>query len=1401
MNHYRKTALTAVSALAAFAAQALSVGVLRTQYLENPVGLDNVSPRFSWQLSSDARSTVQQSYQVEIATDRNMSETVYDSGTVNSRESANVELEGLELQPSTRYYWRVTVTDNHGERATSTNPAYFETGLMGSGWSGAQWIKVADSYNTAIGEERPEVSDYVVEVDFEIEKTAAGICLARHDAQNFYMWQFNVEGDYPRFRPHRWQNGNAACLDNINLTGKADMATGTVHHMRVEVTEGGARAQTWLDGTLIDDRRGDFSYGQVGFRQDRGEKDSLAEIALFDNLKVTSADGTVLLDEDFSGDSHVIDGGVVTDGWLRVVGSSQNTVYAWEKVKASGLRYDIEADMTLINDAASIIFSHTGNTRYFMWAINTNDRDYPLVRRHVYANSTNPQFSDTEIKAFSKEELLGHERRVKIEVDGADVRTYIDGTLVDSFNDATGMLSDGLIGFRVFKGEVNEQAYWDNVKVTVYDQDGGTRVILSEDFENGAHEFSTGTVVNVGGDNKLHAFSAANENKILQDAATSSPRFRKAFALDGKVRRATLYSSALGIYNVWINGERVGTKLADGSVAYDELMPGWSDYRSSVFYMTHDVTDLVKEGDNAIGAMVSNGWWAGDVSHGIYGSTSTAFLAKLVVELETGETVTVVTDPSWQSSSRGAVKSGEIYHGEIYDARSADNWSEAGYESGLWGATAADRQAHGELMAHEGPTVRIRPNMERKPVSITVYDGIKQNGTTYGEINAVRTLGGDTPLKLKKGETAVVDFGQNASGWARFKVKGASGTQVNLRFAEMVNDSGEAERGNDDAKGTLYRIALRSAKAMGQYTLAGRDGGEEYAPTTTFYGFRYCDITATDDVEFDWITAETISTATEENSYLTVDNADVNQLYSNIVWGQRSNFVSVPTDCPQRDERLGWTADTQIFSLAASYNAQVQGFYHKWMRDMRDGQLDNGAYPNVAPFNWVEHGSCAWADAGIILPWNVYVMYGDKSIIEENYDSMVKYMDWVSRQKDGTLKYPGSDTRYGDWLAFEDTDKRYISVAHYGYMADIMGRMSKAISREEGDEYDVKAAEYAELFENIRKEFKRLYINARSGQLIHKSQCAQLLALKFNLLLDEKALEGAKTTLRDKIVANGNKLSTGFIGTGIINQTLSEFEMGDLAYTLLLQHDCPSWLYSVDQGATTIWERWNSYTREGGFSKSIEMNSFNHYAYGAVAEWMYRYMAGIAPDNDRPGFEHIILKPEFDAARRISDVDAVFGSNYGPVAVKWNTEEGGQYSYSVTVPANTTATLTLPSAPEGMELREGDVAAGEAEGVTDVTDDGTVVTMTLGSGSYRFSTGAGEGGLESVKTETGIVVIPNPCDDYVTVKGAEGELTLRSLEGVLLDRVADGNRVEMGAYPAGVYLLTADGETVKVIKR
>lgn len=1577
----------AAIALAAYspAQSAMTVGKLHTMHLTDPVGIDT-SPVFSWILDSDKRGVVQESYCIRVATDPLLSDVVWESGTVSSSESANVMAAGFMPQPSTRYYWNVTVTDNYGESATGKAPAYFETGLMSSGWSGAQWINAVRPKNSGGDQgssfDPSAIRNYTVEADFEIERVAAGIiwgatdhdnyymwqfnieksptkfrphkwtgggaaclseidvdlrkntpyhlrievsddgtvartyldgtlidtrtgsfpygdmgvrsaqaerearyyetsyyddfkvssgsvilfedhfdddnnfdngrivgdqlkvegdcyawqknftsdtsvkdytfegkftidqvaagiCFAGLDNDHFYMWQFNIEKSQPMFRPHRW-NGGAACLAEIPLADKIGLAQGREYFFKIEVTDNGTKARTYLNNILIDERDGEFAYGRVGIRAAQGENDTRTyERSFYDNFRITDGDDNVIFSEDFNNPGSIaFSEGDAVDGRLRV--GAYSDVYSWavdNSLVDSDLHYTVEADMTLIKDNAAIIFGRTGSVNYNMWAINTVNHNNPCVRRHVYAGSSTPVWSDNEIISFSKASLIGRERHLKIEVQGNVITTSIDGVMVDVFKDTTGSLAYGYVGFRANTGDnEDERAYWDNVRVTVYDPDGTSRITMDENFEGETTQFDDAELIETGGDHKLNMYSRNGDTRILENRSSGTPMFRREFTVGGDIVSARLYTTALGNYNMYINGERVGHMKPDGTTVYDELMPGWTDYRKKVFYMTHDVTALVRKGDNAIGAQLSNGWWGGDIAHGVYGSPDLAFMAKLVVTLADGETVTVVSDGDWSCSTEGPVKRGDIYHGETFDARDADGWSLPGYEALGWRSAGIDNQFNGIISAYEGPAVRIRDGLDLVPKTITVYDGVRDTGTAYGEINVVATSG-NRPITLKKGQTAIFDLGQNFAGWVDFKVKGNRGTVMKMRFAEMLNDKGDTGRGDDGPGGSLYTINLRNAKCLLKYTLAGDGNGEEYHPTTTFFGFRYCEITATGDITVESLVGQVVGSNTEEGSTISVDHDAVNQLYSNVIWGQRSNFLSVPTDCPQRDERLGWTADTQVFSLAASYNADVQAFYHKWMGDMRDSQREDGAYPDVAPYCWVGYGQAGWGDAGIILPWNVYTMYGDKAIIEENFESMERYMDFVAAQAGGGYLYNGSGAdSYGDWVSFEYTDRRYVSVAYYGYMADIMARMARVIGEDE------KADEYAALFENIKDEFGRRYLN--NGNLTIDTQCAQLLALNFNLLPDETAVENAKATLRRKIESNGNKLSTGFLGTSMINQTLSRFGLDDLAYTLLLQRDCPSWLYSVDQGATTIWERWDSYTRERGFHQDVTMNSFNHYAYGAVAEWMYRYMAGIAPDVDRPGFRHIILQPAVDNRtdlnnqQRITDVKAAFESPYGGVRSAWHRRDNGSVEYSVTVPANTTATVKYPLAKGQTEVYEGGQPATEAEGVTLVEKTDTHAVYEIGSGSYVFSPD-GQAGVEDVTgRDDKVTVSPNPARDYVEI------VTGRSVENVSAWSVSGkvfgslqvvDNKVDVSRFAPGIYILsisTDDGarSTTKLVK-
>ena len=1318
------------SCLVATSAYALDVTNLRTEDHRNPVGLDKSAVHLSWQLQSEQRAVVQTSYSVQIATDAAFGKVVWESGVVSSDQSVNVEAKGFTPAAQTRYYWRVTVGDNKGETATSTEKAYFETGLMAANaWNGTYWIKASSSPS---GEEEGglPVTDYEVEVKFNVKQLAAGLIFAASDHSNYYMWQVNMLTGSPRFRPHRWSGGNPACLSENNITS-VSIKNGEQHTLLVKVT-GGNVAKTYIDGKLIDTRTGDFGYGEFGFREDY-DNGNQPEQAYFDDFIVRSGD-KVLLEEHFEGSACMFTSGTIENGQFYVSGPG---TYAWQQAAVKPVRFDVEYDFTLVQDNASICFSATSGDTYMMWAINTFDVAQPVVRRHVYKNG-NLTYNDTPITAFTKADLIGKQHHILLECETPYVRTYIDNVLVDTYQDTQGVLAVGDLGMRVSAtGNEREKAYFDNIKQTVYDSSTGTgKVTFTEDFEGAGNAFNATDIRDFGDSRQCYMEAATGGSKRLmqQDGsiAAGMPMFRKAFELGSTVRRARLYATGLGVYNIFINGERVGQTDEDGNTYYDELKPGATEMKKTVFYTTHDVTHLLRQGKNAIGAEVSSGWWNGAIVHGMYGNKPNAFRALLKVELEDGSTVVIPTDLTWRSNTNGPLRKGDIYNGETYDARLEAGQFTPDYDDSDWFAVATSNDFKGEILAFEGPAIQAVEALRRYPQTIQIYEGTKANGKTFGEINVVEeiTVNGQSSMvngfTLKAGQTAVIDLGQNASGWVSFTAKGTRGTKLRFRFGEMPNTTGDRGRGDDGPAGSVYTENLRSAEATLYYTLKGAEEGESFHPTTTYFGFRYIEVTTSSDVVLTNVIGETVTSAVEEKSSLRTSHPDVNQLYSNIMWGQRSNFVSVPTDCPQRDERMGWTADTQVYSLTGLYNGDTRNFYKKWMRDMRDAQRSDGAYAVIAPYHWgVEYASAGWSEAGIIVPWNVYMMTGDKDILRDNLEANERYMQFLTTKADGSYQYNGSDPIHGDWVAYVATEGRYISVCYYAYAADLMARTCRALSEQEGDTYSQKAEQYEQLFQNIKAEWQGRYLSTNKVPT-QATQCGYLMALRYNLLPSEASVNLTSRYLHRAIQTNAYKLNTGFLGTAILNQTLTEYGYIDDAYTLLLQRNDPSWLYSIDQGATTIWERWNSYTVANGYGP-VSMNSFNHYAYGVVGEWMFHHMAGIAPDEAQPGFKHFTLQPYPDTRsilrlgqQRITFTDADFASDYGAIKAEWQCSGTKEMTYRVTIPANTTATLKLPVS-DGLYVYESGQVAENAEGVTYIETADGYATYEVGSGSYLFT--------------------------------------------------------------------------------
>lgn len=708
-------------------------------------------------------------------------------------------------------------------------------------------------------------------------------------------------------------------------------------------------------------------------------------------------------------------------------------------------------------------------------------------------------------------------------------------------------------------------------------------------------------------------------NDILQN-----PNFaiylRRSFFLNGKVRCASLKISALGVYECEINGV---------PVSEDVLAPGWTDYRKRVYYQTYEASLLLRAGENTLTIIVGDGWYAGHVAtagRGLYGKKP-AIIALLEIVLENSETFTLRSDESWQASG-GAILANDLLMGEQCDAR---------ISKPAWGdATAFSPEPIPALLPQTGPTVRRME--ELKPISHTVT----KTGWIY-------------------------DFGQNFVGRVRLVLEAQRGDIITLRHAEILN-----------ADGTLYTENLRSAAATDQYICNG-EGRECWEPKFTFHGFRYLEISGAEENTVKEITGVVLHSALASTGHFACSNPLLNQLQSNIVWSQKGNFLDVPTDCPQRDERMGWTGDAQIFLKTACFNMDVRGFFRKWLNDLKDAQRENGSIPYVAPmwagdFLTTADGGPAWSDAIIICPWTLYQTYGDMDFLTENYVAMNRYLQFIEEQSPFEKMHPefsGDRIGFGDWLALDNdgekdgaTPKGLIAAAFWANNADILSRVALLL----GDEK--RARECRDFHRRIVDFFRKHYLT-ETGALISKTQTSYVLALHFDLL-PVNARSCVAKALADDIARRENHLTTGFVGTPYLLPVLEAHGYLDTAYRLLEQETYPSWLYPVKCGATTIWERWDGWTPEKGF-QNPEMNSFNHYAYGAVGAWMYQTVAGINPA--APGYEKILFRPRPGGSLTFAEARLV--TDRGEIGIRWERQPDKLW-LQLTVPPDATASLEAP---------------------------------------------------------------------------------------------------------------------------
>ena len=768
--------------------------------------------------------------------------------------------------------------------------------------------------------------------------------------------------------------------------------------------------------------------------------------------------------------------------------------------------------------------------------------------------------------------------------------------------------------------------------------------------------------------------------KIWQDLQTQvierlkPPLFvRTTFAAERQVAQARLYGTARGLYYAYLNGQRVGE---------DYLRPGWTDYHKRLQYQTYDVTGLIQAGDNVLGAILGDGWYAGVIGgagESNYYGQDTQVLLQLEITYSDGSRSCICTGQNWRMST-GPFLYADLYMGERYDARlELTGWSQAHYDASHWQPVVADPRNEVPLVAQCGPTVQ--KVAELQPLSLT------------------------EPAP----KTFVFDLGQNMVGWVRLRVSGLAGTTVQLRFAEMLNPDG-----------TVYITNLRSAKATDYYTLRG-DGEEVYEPAFTFHGFRYVELTGySEQPDLNMVMGIVLQSATPPTGSFSSSSALVNQLVRNIEWGQRGNFLDVPTDCPQRDERLGWTGDAQIFVRTATYNAEVAGFFTKWLRDVGDSQGAQGYIPNIIPAAFdANPGSPAWADACIIVPWTIARVYGDQRLLAENYAVMTRWIDYLDQDNPDHRWHKHRNGNgegqwdFGDWLSINaDTPKDVLADAFYAYSVSLLASIAQTLGKEQD------ALRYQRLHEQIKEAFNRNYV-AADGRITGDTQTVYVLALSFGLLPDNlRAL--AAQHLVDDIRKQDNHLSTGFLGVGHLLPALTGSGYTDVAYQLLLQETFPSWGYSIKHGATTIWERWDGWTADKGF-QSIHMNSFNHYSLGSVGDWLYRYAAGIDTDTDptgqQTGYKHILLRPYPDPA--LSYVHADYDSIYGRISSHWSYTDDKQFAWQITIPANTSATVFLP-ADHNSRVTESGLPVEQAEGVAFVRQADDRLVYHIQSGSYLF---------------------------------------------------------------------------------
>lgn len=787
-------------------------------------------------------------------------------------------------------------------------------------------------------------------------------------------------------------------------------------------------------------------------------------------------------------------------------------------------------------------------------------------------------------------------------------------------------------------------------------------------------------------------------------AADGTSWFMSTVKNDKKVSRALWMTTGLGVYEIYVNGKLVGDEI---------LKPGFTHYEKTKLSFTYDVTGCFKtaSGDeNVLSAQVTPGWWADKIitpggHDGMIGKKC-AFRGVLELTYTDGSKELYGTNiEDWKAGIAGPVTHAAIFDGEEYDARIP-----LGYETPEKLSTPeVNNEFKGEIFPSDGAEVYFRQDLSLAPVNAYIWESVEgKNENDFGKIVIKRKYNAGEPMEINPGENLVIDFGQNTAAVPSFIFSAAEGTVLNCVTSELLNDgNGAKDRGMDGPEGSVHRLNLRipDTGMKLKYIFADSTGDVNYTPRCTFFGYRFISINVSDKVVIKDIKSLPVTSISKEMEIgcIKTGNELVNKLISNTLWGQRSNYLSIPTDCPQRNERLGWTADTQVFAETGSFFANTSSFFHKWMRDLIDSQGETGGFPGVAPLS--QYGNdmtrLGWSDAGVIVPWTIWKQFGDKEIVELSWDAMEKYMSHINetRYDHNTLIGENGNYQWADWLSYEPLEScggsafdlngplpeaieywNYLSASYWLLDASMMRDMAIGTGRD--------ASIYESMILNaknyIRDKFFTLGGKFKTD-ILNTMQTPALFALK-NGIFEGKIKDDIIFRLRENFEKHGNCLQTGFLGTSILMPTLTENGMSDIAWNLLFQRKNPSWLYSIDNGATTIWERWNSYMLDQGMGPR-GMNSFNHYAYGVVCEWIWETAAGISSDPVNPGFKHIIMKPIPD--KRLGSIEAVYNSVSGTIKSSWRYE-GDKWIWEFSIPDGCTASVTIPGESESREYISGD---------------------------------------------------------------------------------------------------------------